>query len=140
MKQSFFKNELVKNELLSSVNEFSYIDSQKIRKQFDSIFLKSYEVMDYEWENFKHPVQKIDDICWLNLLKAFFKLKVAGTDQVFLMFNKRNDSIIYSTQCEKLKEILDLAWYPSDDLYLIDFNMKWCLALTHHDFFLIVKL
>lgn len=140
MRQSNFKNELIKNELLSNIKEFSDIDSQKIRKQFNSIFLKTNETIDYEWENFKHPFEKVDDICWLNLLKVFFKLKVKEMDQIILMFNTRHDLVVYSTQCKYLEEILDLAWYPSDDLYLIDFNMKWCISLTHHDFLLIVEL
>ena len=108
MKQSFFKIELIKNKLFSYINEFSEIDSQIIRKQFHSIFLKSKGVMNYEWENFKHPVQKVDDTCWSNLVKAFYTLKVAEEDQIYLMFNKRDESIIYSTQCKYLKEILDL--------------------------------
>ena len=140
MKQSFFKIELVKNKLLSTINELSVIDSQKIREQFNTIFITSNSKVDYEWENFKHPFEKIDDICWLNLLKVFFELKITEKSQIYLMFNKRDDSIIYSTQCLYLKEILDLAWFPSQDLYLIDYHMNWCIALTHHDFFLIVAL
>ncbi len=34
-------------------------------------------------------------------------------------------------------KLIEDAWYPSDDLYIFDEKVSWCIALTHHDFMII---
>jgi hypothetical protein len=66
-------------------------------------------------------------------------MNVAEKDVLFLMSDQWRDPICLSTQKKHLRRLIESAWYPSDDLYIFDEKLSWCIALTRHDFLIIAR-
>jgi hypothetical protein len=63
-------------------------------------------------------------------------LAVARRDpsrEIFIFEDESSDPHVYAAAAEALPGIVSDAWYPSNEIYLCDPEMDWCLVLTNYN-------
>ena len=64
---------------------------------------------------------------------AIAKLAPAPDADVILAEHARRDAGAYRVPASLLPTVVEEAWYPSDDLFIMTSDLKRCLILSHHD-------
>jgi len=139
MNRSLFRTTIIENNLINLIYEYNLKESDEIRAKFENKFLKTNIKNEYYWENFIKIYKKLDCFNWKDLFQIINDLNYRNEKNIIIMSDAFEDKILIKTQLMYLERLLDIAWYPSDDLYIIDKNLSWCISLTHHDFIIISK-
>ncbi len=68
-----------------------------------------------------------------SIRKAFAKLALAPDGELVLAEEASRDDGAYRVAASLLITVVEEAWYPSEDLYVLTEDLKRCLILSHQD-------
>lgn len=68
-----------------------------------------------------------------SIREAVAKLALSPDADVILAEDPSRDAGAYRVPASLLLTVVEEAWYPSDDLYVMTADLKRCLILSHHD-------
>jgi hypothetical protein len=117
--------------LADRVRELSDSQSIQIREEMLRVFAKNVGDSALAWDSFVPFTKRWTNIAE-NLPKAIAETGMEK-GQVVLMEERWRDDVALSVPFNFLPEIVEKAWYPSEDIYIVPWTLDWCLVLTHHD-------
>lgn len=118
--------------LLTSVREFSPENSRMIHQQLAASFADPHQRVGSLWTSFGPAIriwQGIED----SLEEALSIVQNNPQDPVLVLEEVWRDVIVVEVKWQTLRPLITEAWYPSDDIYVCDSGIRWCLVLTHYD-------
>src|SRR5262245_50884189 len=123
---------LVESGLWHSTRELSPTQSKSARNSLEAAFCRTDARSTTLWDSFRRPILTWQDVTQ-SLTEAFRAFSAHHTGTVLIFEEQWRDPTAFETKSNLVEAIIRDAWYPSDDVYICDPNMNWCLVCNNYD-------
>lgn len=86
----------------------------------------------YLWEGFKNITKLVRYFEASDILILLREKSVKEGDRLYVFSDEWRDNIIIKVKMINIEKIIEEALLPSEDLYIGDIPLNWCIALNHH--------
>lgn len=117
--------------LRSVVEELTPSQSAAIWQRLERSFAKRAPQSTSTWDRFDKPTMTwsgVEECCAAAMDAANIQ-----SDHVYVLEEAWRESAVLRVPKSALENLVSNAWYPSDDIYVCDEGMNWCLVFTSYD-------
>jgi hypothetical protein len=118
--------------LVSHTRELSKERSAVIHESLAASFANGAAGGVNLWDTFSPPVRVWRGVSH-SLEEALAFVQNDRGDPVLVLEEPWRDVIVVEVQWSAIRRLVTDAWYPSDDIYICDAGIHWCLVFTNYD-------